>query len=114
MNLLQFRLWLFWCELSTNPFLLKINRVLFWWYYKRVPEFYHQWTMLHSLRLLNENYKQAQDLLEMEVRIGARYAEDAALARRELYQIRMQQAGPNLAAAASKMFGMDYTPPETN
>ena len=38
---------------------LKINHILFWWYYKRVPEFFHQWPMLKSISLLRQNYESA-------------------------------------------------------
>lgn len=38
---------------------LKINHILFWWYYKRVPEFFHQWPMLKSISLLKQNYEHA-------------------------------------------------------
>lgn len=38
---------------------LKLNHIVFWWYYKRVPNFFHQWTILKSIRLLKDNYKHA-------------------------------------------------------
>lgn len=37
--------------------ILKVNHILFWWYYKRVPEFFHQWTLLKSINLLKQNYE---------------------------------------------------------
>ena len=37
--------------------LLKINHILFWWYYKRVPAFFHKWTLLKSIKLLVANYE---------------------------------------------------------
>lgn len=39
--------------------ILKINHILFWWYYKRVPKFFHQWSMLKSIRILKQNYESA-------------------------------------------------------
>ena len=39
--------------------ILKINHILFWWYYKRVPKFFHQWPMLKSIRILKQNYESA-------------------------------------------------------
>lgn len=36
---------------------LKINHIIFWWYYKRVPLFFHRWTILKSIRLLVSNYE---------------------------------------------------------
>ena len=38
---------------------LKLNHIVFWWYYKRVPSFFHQWTILKSVRLLKDNYEHA-------------------------------------------------------
>ena len=38
---------------------LKFNHIVFWWYYKRVPNFFHQWTILKSIRLLKDNYEHA-------------------------------------------------------
>jgi len=40
--------------------MLKLNHVLFWWYYKRVPEHFRQWTILKSIEILISNYKHAQ------------------------------------------------------
>lgn len=42
-----------------SKLILKLNHVLFWWYYKRVPEFFHQWPMLKSISLLKQNYESA-------------------------------------------------------
>jgi hypothetical protein len=38
---------------------LKINHILFWWYYKRVPKFFHQWPILKSISILKQNYEHA-------------------------------------------------------
>ena len=38
---------------------LKLNHIVFWWYYKRVPNFFYQWTILKSVRLLKDNYEHA-------------------------------------------------------
>ena len=32
---------------------LKLNHIVFWWYYKRVPSFFHQWTILKSVLKTN-------------------------------------------------------------
>lgn len=39
--------------------ILKINHVLFWWYYNRVSEHFRQWTFFKSVRLLIDNYEHA-------------------------------------------------------
>lgn len=43
---------------------LKINRFLFKAYYDRVPEFFHKWTILKSLKLLVQNYEHSQSQVE--------------------------------------------------
>lgn len=45
-------------EEMWNKAILKINHLLFWWYYKRVPRFFRQWPMLKSISLLRQNYEQ--------------------------------------------------------
>jgi len=44
----------------SSAMLLKANHILFWWYYKRVPKFFHKWTILKSLMLLKQNYEHAE------------------------------------------------------
>lgn len=44
----------------SSAFLLKVNHILFWWYYKRVPKFFHKWTILKSISLLKQNYEHAE------------------------------------------------------
>lgn len=36
---------------------LRLNRIIFWWYYKRVPEFFHSWTILKSISILKQSYE---------------------------------------------------------
>jgi len=42
-----------------SKLILKLNHIIFWWYYKRVPEFFHQWPILKSISLLKQNYEHA-------------------------------------------------------
>lgn len=35
---------------------VKVNKIIFWWYYKRVPEHFRQWTFIKSVRILISNY----------------------------------------------------------
>lgn len=37
-----------------------LSRIFFWWYYKRVPEFFRNYEILKSLTLLVGNYKHQQ------------------------------------------------------
>jgi len=40
--------------------ILKLNKIVFWFYYKRVPVFFHKWTILKSISLLGQNYEHAE------------------------------------------------------
>lgn len=61
--------------MSKKELLLKINHILFWWYYKRVPEHFHSWTLLKSITILKDNYehsefrnKQAQEVINSAIK----------------------------------------------
>lgn len=43
---------------------LKINHLVFSWYYKRTPEFFRKWTILKSISLLIQNYNHS--IIEVE------------------------------------------------
>jgi hypothetical protein len=45
--------------------LVKINHIVFWWYYKRVPVFFRQWTLLRSISLLSSNYSHLSKQFEI-------------------------------------------------
>lgn len=44
-------------DVICSAVVLKMNHILFWWYYKRVPKFFHKWTILKSISLLKQNYE---------------------------------------------------------
>lgn len=64
----------FWIRFEMNkwPPLVRINRILFWWYYKRIPEFYRQWTLLKSISVFVGGYKQ----IEREWKAEAKRADE--------------------------------------
>ena len=47
-------------------FILKVNHILFFWYYKRVPSFFNQWTILKSLSLLTQNYRHKDFMIKQK------------------------------------------------
>ena len=47
-------------DYKTKTMILKLNHIIFWWYYKRVPEHFRQWTLLKSIEILVSNYNHAQ------------------------------------------------------
>ena len=66
---------LFWIKFEMNkwPPLVRLNRILFWWYYKRVPEFYRQWTLLKSIRVLSGGNRQLEREWQIEAKRADRY-----------------------------------------
>lgn len=95
--------------------LLRINHFLFWWYYKRVPEFFRKYTILNSISLLKQNYEHLQELYEIEKKTSAAFAEDANNHLKELQNLRL-----NLIATdkqidwANKFLGTDLNKKENN
>lgn len=47
-------------KLRFKKIKLKLNHIFFWWYYNRVPVFFHQWPLLQSISILKQNYKSAE------------------------------------------------------
>lgn len=66
---------LFWLRFEMNkwPPLVRLNRVLFWWYYKRVPEFYRQWTLLKSISVLAGANRQLEREWQSEAKRSDEY-----------------------------------------
>lgn len=69
----RFKIRLFWQSLSKNKTLVKINRILFWWYYKRIPDFYRQWTILASIRIFSGGYNQIEREWRSEAKRADKY-----------------------------------------
>lgn len=46
--------------MDKKEIILKFNHIVFWWYYKRVPEFFRKWTILKSIKILVDNYEHAE------------------------------------------------------
>ena len=57
-KLAQIKQWII--RIVVRSAVLKLNHIIFWWYYKRVPEFFHKWTILKSISLLRQNYEHAE------------------------------------------------------
>lgn len=89
--------------------LLKINHVLFWWYYNRVPEHFHQWTFFKSVRMLIENYEHSQiiniglnEVIAEAIRIEEKMKSEISALRLREMGVSQEQIDP-----LNKMFGTD-------
>ena len=70
---IEFKALLIWQGMATNRHLVAINRLVFWWYYRRIPEFYRQWTILASIRVFAGGYSQIEREWQSEARRADRY-----------------------------------------
>jgi hypothetical protein len=53
--------------------LVRLNQVVFWWYYRRIPEFYRQWTILKSISVLSGAIAQLEREWQSEAKRADRY-----------------------------------------
>jgi hypothetical protein len=106
---LKFSLWIYWQGISRNRHLVAINQFVFWWYYKRIPEFYRQWTILKSFRVFVSGYKQLEREWQSEAKqrtwLSGKVAElENEIKRRNLADCQISR---ETAFQAKKMFGAD-------
>ena len=86
---------------------LKINHILFRWYYKRVPEFYHQWTIFSSAKILIQNYNHDQFVKDGNNKVIKRAIEIENELRTEISNLKMRLLGISQKDIdpINKMFG---------
>jgi hypothetical protein len=95
--------------------ILKLNKIIFHWYYKRVNVFFHQWTFIKSVKLLISNYKQQEYVLKSKDELIGKFIEIDRETQKELHSLRIQQiATPEEIKWANKTLGTDYKLPEEN
>ena len=94
---------------------LKLNRIIFWWYYKRVSKHYHQWTFIKSVKILISNYKHQEYCLQSKDELIGKMIEISRRTDAELHDLRMQQiATPAQIRWANKTIGTKFTEPNDN
>ena len=88
---------------------LKLNHLVFWWYYKRVPNFFHQWTILKSIRLLKDNYEHSQLIIKgnEEVISNAIKRERQMRTKISNLELRLMGITQDQIDPLNKMFGTD-------
>jgi|TARA_R110002153_G_scaffold61561_1_gene166036 hypothetical protein len=88
---------------------LKVNHILFWWYYKRVPNFYHQWTILKSIDLFRQNYEHQEFVIKgkSEVISGAIKREREMQAKISNLELSAMGITQDKIDPINKMFGTD-------
>jgi len=73
MNYIAFKITLLnqWAS-HYRPF-VRANHVLFWWYYRRIPEFYRQWTILKSVSVMSGALRQLEKEWQSEAKRADQY-----------------------------------------
>ena len=95
--------------------ILKINYILFSWYYKRVSDHYHQWTFIKSVKILISNYKHQEYCLKSKDELIGRMIEISRARDAELHDLRIQQiATPAQIRWANKTMGTKFTESNDN
>ena len=88
---------------------LKLNHLVFWWYYKRVPNFFHQWTILKSIRLLKDNYEHSQFIIKGNEEVISNAIKRERQMRTKISNLELQLMGitQDQIDPLNKMFGTD-------
>lgn len=88
---------------------LKLNHLVFWWYYKRVPNFFHQWTILKSIRLLKDNYEHSQFIIKGNVEVISNASKRERQMRTKISNLELRLMGitQDQIDPLNKMFGTD-------
>ena len=96
-------------EYAKWPPLVAICHVVFWFYYRRLPEFYRKWTPLYSLRALVDNYRHIERDIERVEQKWSTSLDKIAELEREIQRLNFQRLNVDRATAlqAGKMFGVD-------
>lgn len=95
--------------------ILKLNHILFNWYYKRVDEHFKGYTFFKSVKLLNEHYKHAEFVMDGQNKLIRSAIEEERRLINENSQLRINQiATDGQIRWANKAFGTKWNPPTNN
>ena len=95
--------------------ILKLNHILFWWYYKQVDDHFKGYTFFKSVSLLRQHYEHAEFIIKGNNQTIRTAIKENDELRRENSQLRISQiATDGQIRWANKTFGTDWTPPTEN
>lgn len=98
-----------------KAYILKINHILFYWYYKRVDKHFHSWTFFKSIKILISNYQHHELLFKNELKHNQALIKDNDKLRSELSNMKMNQiANDGQIKTINDLFGTKYIPPTEN
>lgn len=94
---------------------MKVYRILFFWYYRLVPDHFKQYPPIKSIKLLVEHVDSYESMWRGECKVLQTALKEIEQLRKELSNIRMQQiANPGTIEHLNDMFGTDFNKPTDN
>lgn len=100
---------------KSDSLILKLNHLIFWWYYIKQSEHFRGYTFFKSVSLLRQNYEWLADVHKESVKEKLALIMECDRLRSELNNYRMGQAAkPEQITQLNKMFGTKFTKPTDN
>jgi len=87
---------------------LRLNHIVFWWYYKRVPKFFHQWPLLKSIEYLKQNYEHQEFVIKGNEAVISNAIKEEQRMKKEIINLRLQMTATDEQIDwANRVFGLD-------
>jgi len=94
---------------------LKLNHILFWWYYRLVDDHFKQYPVIKSIKLLRQHYEHEVEWHNGTRKVLKTASEEIDRYRKDLYNIKMNQiANPGTIDVLNRAFGANINPPDSN
>lgn len=95
--------------------ILKINHIVFWWYYRKVSDHFKGYTFFKSVDLLRQHYEHAEFVIAGNNKVIRTAIHENDELRKQNSQLRISQiATDGQIRWANKVFGTDWNPPTNN
>lgn len=95
--------------------ILKLNHILFWWYYRQVSDHFKGYTFFKSVSLLWQHYEHAEFVIKGNNKTISTAIKENDELRKENSQLRISQiATDGQIRWANKAFGTEWKPPTDN
>ena len=100
---------------NTEGWALKLNHLIFWWYYRKVDNHFKQYTFFKSVSLLRQHWEHDQFVIKGQNELIRNAIQEERRLNNENSNLRIQQiATDGQIRWANKNFGTDWTPPTEN
>lgn len=101
---------------NPNKIWLNINHFIFWAYYRRVPEFFHQRTILDSIQNLVDCYEHACYCRDSAEKLNGEFCKMSVKDQQEISNLKIQMLGvnPDTIQHLNKIMGLKITTSRDN